>query len=115
MSEYSIFQSNPEIRFTPYRRNLELLSSFQCPELETLQWFAQGKYVLEQKGNDTLHFYIVKWGRSDFTKTGKEESFLFYPKLIRTHTGYTVDFIEPHFTGDEFKFYLGMLWGRIWK
>lgn len=115
IGEYSIFEkARPNgITLIKYPRNLNLESEFNGNGLETLKWFSQGKYFLERKDSNTLRFYVVKWGRSNFMETIPEKAFVFYyeidkdkPDEIRT--------IRPDFGGKDMQMALKQLWDRIW-
>lgn len=119
MGEYSIFESKRKQQFVAYPRNLNTLKGFESKEVDVLKWFSQGKYLCTQNSNNTLHFFVVKWGRSDMfseTKT-PEEAFLFYTTLIKTDSGIIAEQVEPKFENGfwpEIKRLLVLLHRRIW-
>jgi hypothetical protein len=113
VGEYAILQKHPIIEFVKYQRNLQLEEAFRSKELETMKWFSQGKYFLEQKDANTLRMYIVKWGRSDFNKTNPQEAFIFYYELTKGEHGITVKAIRPDMSKMDFKAAFGQLWNRI--
>jgi hypothetical protein len=57
--------------------------------------------------------YIVKWGRSDFSKTDPQEAFIFYYELTKGEHGITVKAIRPDMSKMDFKAAFGQLWNRI--
>lgn len=114
-SEYSIFQKNKQISFHSYPKNAYLTKEYQSPALETLLWFSQGKYMMAKGENDTLNFYVTKWGRQDFTKTNIEESFRFYYKLYKNNQGKYCILPQEKFKKGEMKQALSALWDRIFN
>jgi inner membrane protein len=115
LSEYSIFQGKKEIKFASYNRNLNEMMDFDCKELQTLKWFAQDKFFVLRPSEDSLLFFNVKWGRSNFTKTEPKESMIFYTLLTKSKNGIKVTMIEPNFKDTSLSDLLGMLWRRIWN
>jgi inner membrane protein len=77
-AEYSFLRPTEPIVWHEYDRNLSKLDDFQSEDVETVKWFADGNYFLEQPHPDTLYFYNTKWGRARFDKTKPQETFLFY-------------------------------------
>lgn len=84
-AEYSFLKPNEPIVWHEYSRNLSLLNDFKSEDVETVKWFADGNYFLEQPHPDTLYFYNTKWGRSRFDKTNPKESFLFYTVFYKNN------------------------------
>lgn len=113
--EYSIFQKEKTIDFITFKRHLELEKNFSGYELNTLKWFSQGHYLLEQKDSNTLNFYITKWGRMNMDETEINKTFRFYYELKKTGNSYVVKSIRPEFKDGEFSMALNQLWQRIWR
>ena len=78
LCRYSFLRPNEPIVWHEYDRNLPKLDEFKSEDVETVKWFADGNYFLEQPHPDTLYFYNTKWGRTRFDKTTPKETFLFY-------------------------------------
>jgi inner membrane protein len=86
--EYSILQKSKQVNFVSYPRKTYLLDQVSDKKIvNTLRWFAQDKYFVEQKHADTVNVFLVKWGSTDFTKTNAEDRFLFYWKVYKNKTG----------------------------
>ena len=115
ISEYSIFQRKKEIVFSKYDRNLKEMKGFECKELNTLKWFAQDKYIVTRQSEDSLFFFVVKWGKADFTKTESKESFMFYTILVKDGDEVKADMFEPNFEKGKFNDLMLMLWNRMWE
>ncbi len=113
--EYSIFQKEKTIDFISFKRHLELEKNFESYELNTLKWFSQGHYLLEQKDSNTLNFYITKWGRMNMDEKEINKTFRFYYELKKTGNTYGVKAIRPAFKDGEFSMALNQLWQRIWR
>jgi inner membrane protein len=105
--EWSVFQKKNEVEFVAVRRNLNLLKPMEnSNSVQVANWFAQGHYFVEPAANDTLNYYITKWGRGDITSTETTKMFPFYSKFYYDEQGrYTYSRIEPNFErfGDYFK------------
>lgn len=115
VSEYSIFQSSQKPIIQAYKRNLHLLDDCKNSEaVKTLLWFSQGKYFVEKGNNDTLDFYNIKWGRTDYTQINPKDAFRFYVKIYKDKNGvYTFDKVEPNFKRRDIKAYLSLIWHCI--
>jgi inner membrane protein len=114
-SEYSILQKSKTIEFHSYPKNEHLKNNYKSPEMETLLWFSQGKYMMAKGENDTLNFYVTKWGRQDFTKKNIEESFRFYYKLYKNNKGTYSILPQEKFKKGELNQALTALWNRIFN
>jgi len=112
--EYSIFQKEKDIDFIAYKRHLELEKNYAGYELNTLKWFSQGHYLLEQKDSNTLNFYITKWGRMNMDEKETSKTFRFYYEIKKTDNTFSVKSIRPEFKDGEFTMALNQLWNRIW-
>lgn len=77
-AEYSFLKPSLPIQWTKFERNLHLLNQFKSKEVETVKWFADGNYFLQQPHPDTLYFFNTKWGRTRFDKTDAKDAFMFY-------------------------------------
>jgi inner membrane protein len=117
VSEYSVFQENKEVSIAGYKRNLELLEPFKNSKpVETLIWFSQGAYFVEQQSPDTLNFYTIKWGRSNFTKTRAEEAFVFYSKIYKDAAGKTaIVRVTPDFKNRDMRLFFTMIYNRVFE
>ncbi|MFY7811332.1 MAG: metal-dependent hydrolase [Flavobacterium sp.] len=113
--EYSIFQKTNEIEFVPFVQNKQLEKGFEGKILTTLKWFANDFYILEKEGNDTLNFYILKWGRMDYKKTTPNECFRFYFKIIKQENTLKLISIQPKPKSKEINTILNDLWIRIFN
>jgi inner membrane protein len=113
LGEYSILQKTTAVHWVSYPRNMPLVQNHPDKhDMEVLQWFSQGKYFAMQSG-DTLKFFNVKWGRSDFRETEAEKAvfmnFLVYPGK----EGWLSAVREPHMTGEQFRSAWNALWRRM--
>lgn len=96
LAEYSLLQKNDSIDIISYKRNTNLLANIKNTEcVQTLLWFSDGKYIVEAKENDTLQFYVTKWGRTDITKTSTQGALPFYYKLYTENGAITFKHIKP--------------------
>lgn len=114
-SEYSIFQKTEKIEFVPFVQNKHLEKGFEGKEFNTLKWFANDFYVLEKENNDTLNFYILKWGRMDFNKTIPKESFRFYFKIIKKEGKTCLFPVQNRPKQNELNSALQVIWDRIFN
>jgi len=113
IGEYSVLQDDPEVDFVSYARGLQHLDLIaSTTEVKTLQWFSQGLYFCEQR-EDTTRFYLVKWGRMDYTQNEAEDAFVFYWELVRSSSGLTARQIQADFDRSEFNEALSQLFRRI--
>jgi inner membrane protein len=115
LAEWSVFQDSGNIDFVEIKRNTELLKPFENSKAEqTALWFSQGNYFAEPGLNDTVDFYITKWGRGDLTSKDVHKMFPFYAQIYKEKNG-TVQFrqVEPNFTERDFRNYFSMLHRRI--
>ncbi len=80
---YSILQDKPQIQFDAFKKNEHLLERIKDREgVAKLRWFSKDYFVVEEKG-DSLAFYDVRFGKSNFTPNlDNEKTFLFYFKII---------------------------------
>ena len=115
VSEYSILQKSKNIAVVGYQRNLDLLKAAKSSEpVKTLLWFSQGKYFVQQGKNDTIYFYNIKWGRSDYTNTKAEDAFRFYFKIYATKNGsYDFSRVEPNINKKDMRDFFSLIWHRI--
>jgi inner membrane protein len=113
LAEYSTLQKEKEVKWVSYARNLDLLKDHPARrEIEVLQWFSQGKYLV-QEVNGELHFFIVKWGRADFRKTEAHEAFVFYWRLFQQNGVWQAAPVEPDWGEGEFTEAWNALWKRV--
>lgn len=80
---YSILQDKPTIQFESFRRNAFLLDKIKDKDgVEKLKWFSKEFFVVEEQ-NDSLAFFDVRYGRSNFKpQPSNEKTFIFYFKII---------------------------------
>lgn len=80
---YSILQDKPIIRFDGYKKNEHLLNKIKDREgVAKLRWFSKDYFVVEEK-NDSLAFYDVRFGKSNFSRNiDHEKTFIFYFKIL---------------------------------
>lgn len=114
-SEYSVFQKTKEIEFVPFVQNKQLEKGFEGKILNVLKWFANDLYILEKEGNDTLNFYILKWGRMDYRKTIPKESFRFYFKIVKENNTTKLIAIQSKPKKNEINSMLKNIWDRIFN
>jgi inner membrane protein len=112
LCEYSTLQKSKQISFYNFPKNLNLEENYKSNALDVLKWFSQGKYILE-KQKDTLNFYVIKWGRQDYSKSNYEKSFRFYYKLYRNDKGQIIVKAEQKFKRSELKKAFRQLFNRI--
>lgn len=112
LCEYSTLQKSKQISFYNFPKNQNLEVNYKSNALDVLKWFSQGKYILE-KQKDTLNFYVIKWGRQDYSKTNYEKSFRFYYKLYRNDKGQIIVNAEQKFKRSELKKAFRQLYNRI--
>jgi inner membrane protein len=113
IGEYSVLQDDPEVDFVSYARGLHHLDPIASTrEVKTLQWFSQDLYFCEQS-EDTTHFYLIKWGRMDYSQTKAEDAFVFYWELVRSNAGLTAKQIQADWDDARFNDALKQLLRRI--
>lgn len=113
LAEYSLLQDRSEVKWISYARNLDLLKSHPAQrELKVLEWFSQGKYLVQPVG-DELHFFITKWGRADFRKTEAHETFIFYWRVVQDNGEWKGEPVEPDWGEGEFSDAWNALWRRV--
>jgi len=112
--EYSLLQTDPNIKFVRYARNLPLVENHPAADkIKPLKWFSTGYYFAENN-KDTLNFYNIKFGRMDYEKTKPVETFLFYYKVYKDANGvWTVGVKEPDGIEGGLSNALKKLWARI--
>ena len=117
VSEYSIFQQDKKVEFVGYKRNTELLNDIKDTKpVQTLLWFSQGNYLVQQTSKDTLDFYNIKWGRGDISQTDAPAAFRYYFKIFKTKDGkVTFDRVEPSFSNETIAAYFVMIRKRIFE
>ena len=113
VGEYSIWDKDKNTRFVTFNRNRNLEQQYAGDKLNTVKWFSQGKYLMEAVTDTTARFYIVKWGRFDFSKNTAEQTFKFYYTLTKSQGKVTITVHDPG--DDDFKFSeaFAQLWQRI--
>lgn len=113
VGEYSIWDKDKNTRFVTFNRNRNLEQQYAGDKLNTVIWFSQGKYLIEPVTDTTARFYIIKWGRFDFSKNTAEQTFKFYYTLTKSQGKVTITVHDPG--DDDFKFSeaFAQLWQRI--
>jgi inner membrane protein len=116
VADYSIFQKNKQaINLISFKRNKHLLAPFQNDKtIQTLDWFSNDLYFIEQGNADTLNYFNVKWGKTVFDQKESIPTFLFYLKVYKNKNGHTT-FKEqfPKSSLEEYKKYLSIIKNRI--
>lgn len=105
VAEYSYLNKKIPGQWVGYSRNLNLLKSLDCENVETLIWFSDGQYFVEKDSNE-LRFFSVKFGRSNFSETEASKAFLFYYNIRKNNDNCKVIAHEPRMDGkmgDAFK------------
>jgi inner membrane protein len=117
MAEYSIFQKTKSIDIVSVRRNSDFLKPIiNTKPVQTLLWFSEGNYIIEKTENDTLNFFITKWGRGDFTSTDTKKMLPFYNQLYKDKNGKVcIRVVEPHLTKGIFADFFKSLKKRIFE
>jgi inner membrane protein len=110
VTDYSLIR-NDSIIWISYPRQLELLTEFDSPALETMKWFSEDNYFVRKIPGDTLEFYSVKFGRMRFDETEPDKTFLFYWKFYKD--GDKIGYKEIRQDNWTFKEALYMLFNRI--
>lgn len=115
IGEYSFFEGDDRpVEYVTYKRNLQLEKGFEGRGLKTLKWFSQGKYFLQMKDSNTLAFFMVKWGRSDFREKEPSKAFFMYYEIKRDSPD-EIKTISPEFDWNMFADALQVLYKRIWN
>jgi len=112
VSEYSFFQQKNQLPFVHFAKNYNVSKTFKSKELDTLDWFSQDKFIVEKK-QDTLKYYVVKWGRMNFEETQLDKVFGFHYELIKLKNTVELKPVEPKLTINEFKKFFSNLWNRV--
>lgn len=117
VGEYSLLQSKDHIDFVAYKRNLDLCKSHPAQrELEVMDWFSKGYFFVQPKGTDTLQYFNIKWGRTDFEATDAEEAFIFYFDILKQQDGtWTIQSMQDTKKKFNIKSAVNGLWNRIFK
>lgn len=113
VGEYSVLQSTSEVKWVSFPRNLDILAEHPAQrEIKVVEWFGQDKYFVVPVGEE-LHFFIVKWGRTDYGKSEAHDAFWFYWKIVPEGNGYSAFPYQPDFGGAEFSEAWNRLWHRV--
>jgi len=82
---HSFFSRSDVVVWIQYQKLQELLSEVkdECG-IDRLKWFSDNLYVVRKGGQDTLNFYSLKFGRTNFTEESAEGSFSFYFRIVGT-------------------------------
>lgn len=113
LAEYSTLQSEAEVPWVAYERNLSVLKNHPAQyEIKILKWFSQDKYFVREV-NGEIHFFIVKWGRADFRKTEPHEAFIFYWRIFQQNGEWKAAPVQPTWENGEFSDAWNSLWHRV--
>lgn len=117
LAEYSVFQKTKNTDIVEIKRNTEMLKPIMNTKpVETLLWFSEGNYFVEKATNDTLNFYVTKWGRGDFTATEANKMMPFYTKIYKDKDGnISIKQTEPNFSKKMLVDYFKLLDNRIFQ
>ena len=86
VAEYSYLNPKVPIKWTSYKRNIELAKAFPSDSLDVALWFSDGQYFFE--GNeDTARMFTVKFGRFNTHETDATRAFMFYSDLYKDEKG----------------------------
>ena len=110
-AEYSFWNSEIPINWTPYPRNLDKLKEYDSRSLRTLEWFSDGNYFAVPLENDSIAFFNVKFGRMQYTSDKPEDAFFFYFKFYKENG--EIHYKEVRKSNFNFKEALRMLANRI--
>ena len=87
---YSFFDEDKEVDWVSFKKNHQLLDGIENEYgVDRLKWFSDQLYVVSEHGPDTLNFYTMKFGRTNFSSNRPEDSFVFYMKVILQKDGST--------------------------
>ena len=76
---YSILQGNDHVKYDKFLKNEQLSNQIKDKAgYNKLRWFCKDYFILEKR-NDTLSFFDVRYGKSDFRPASdNERAFIFY-------------------------------------
>ena len=80
-AEYSYLKPQMPIQWNGFSRNQDELKKYDSKSLRTITWFSDENYFMREIPGDTLEFYNIKWGRSQFDSTNPDSAFIFYWKF----------------------------------
>jgi len=79
---HSFFSRSDHVDWIQYPKQHELLSDIKEEYgVDRLKWFSDNLYLVRQGGTDTLNFYSLKFGRTNFSDDSAEGSFSFYFRI----------------------------------
>lgn len=82
---HSFFSRGNDVDWIKYPKQHELLSDMQDEYgVDRLKWFSDNLFVVRNGGHDTLNFYSLKFGRTNFSGKSAEQSFSFYFHIVGT-------------------------------
>lgn len=115
VGEYSLLQNTDHIDFIAYDRNRDLCKSHPAQrELAVMDWFSKGYNFVQPKRTDTLQYFNIKWGRTDFREREPEEAFIFYYNIVKKEDGtWTLVSVQDSKKKFNIKAALSQLWNRI--
>ena len=114
-NEYSIFQEKKMDNFVAFAQNKHLSKGFEGEVLDALLWFSNGLYVLEKEKENTLNFYVIKWGRMDYRETKPTKCFRFHFKIVKNNGETNLIPIQPRPNESEMKTMLNEMWYRVFE
>jgi inner membrane protein len=113
-SEYSILQNEDAIQWAAVPRHLELIENHPAKkELDTIKWFSQGKYLVQQN-NDSLRVFVAKWGRMDFRESDPSKAIFFYFNVYEKGGQWHAEQSSPDQAGFDVKEALKGMYNRVW-
>lgn len=114
-SVYSIFDDDKIVDFESIPRNSHLIEPYINDRgVEALLWFSRGYYTV-QKENDQLVFYDLRFGRSDFWLTDRNDiPFVWRNEILinREKVAHSFNLSNPSFEARSAV--LNRYWDRIW-
>ena len=87
---YSLFQGNKPIQWTSYPMDKHLQHHHPSPDIPTMLWFSNRFYICRQK-EDTLIYYLTKFGPFDLEADSLDEKYLFYYRLYKADNTWKLD------------------------
>ena len=99
-AEYSFLRPELPVYWVEVPREREAASGFDSPDIEKVEWFADGTEMYRRRGDDSLFVYNGKFGRFNFESTNPDSCF--WPILfVRTPAGIEAREVQPDFNVEE--------------
>ncbi|HNQ11950.1 MAG TPA: metal-dependent hydrolase [Bacteroidia bacterium] len=96
LAEYSFLKNEEPIQWIGFARNEKDIQAFDCDDLQTVKWFADGSYFAIPHQGDSLTFFAIKFGRMRYDVTVPRETFLFYSVFYKDDQGnISTKMVEP--------------------